>query len=106
MTVDGPGRLDGTLTISAKGAVTRDAGRAGRCGTRRGRDGVGGRVAPGAGALPQRVRFPSAATVRAPGRGLRLRRRADAASVAARVGRVQRGLVLVEVVGAFWRRWP
>jgi pimeloyl-ACP methyl ester carboxylesterase len=63
VTVDGPGRLDGTLTISAKGAVRGTlAGRAVRYSPRDAT--ASAATSAGRGRLPQRFRFPSVATVK------------------------------------------
>lgn len=62
VTVDGPGRLDGTLTITAKGAVRGTLG--GRTVRYSPKDASASAASVGRGRLPQRFRFPSAATVR------------------------------------------
>ncbi|HEV7492514.1 alpha/beta fold hydrolase [Baekduia sp.] len=69
VTVDGPGRLDGTLRISAKGTVT---GRLGGRAVRYAPSTHGATAARGSGRVPAAVRIPSRALIR---RQLALHRR-------------------------------
>jgi pimeloyl-ACP methyl ester carboxylesterase len=63
--VDGPGRLDGHLRISAKGVVTGTlGGRRVRYAPSRGGSGAAAGAATGAGRVPARLRVPRAATIR------------------------------------------
>jgi pimeloyl-ACP methyl ester carboxylesterase len=77
VTVDGPGRLDGTLRISAKGVVTgRLGGRSVRYAPpARGRAASGSAASVGRGRLPASVRLPSPAVVRRHVAALRARAR-------------------------------
>jgi pimeloyl-ACP methyl ester carboxylesterase len=69
VTVDGPGRLDGTLTITSKGAVRGTLG--GRRVEYSPKDGSASAASAGRGRLPQRVRIPGAAVLKRQVAGLR-----------------------------------